>query len=48
VFYLAYHLHWAATEILALDLGERREYVGLLSERIAAENEAAEALKRSW
>jgi hypothetical protein len=48
VFYLAYHLHWAASEILALDLGERRHFVGLLSERIAADNEAAEALRRAW
>ena len=44
MFYLAYHLHWAASEILALDLGERREFVRLLASRIAAENQALEAL----
>lgn len=43
MFYLAYHLHWSATDILSLDLGERREYVRMLSARIDAENRALEA-----
>lgn len=44
VFYLAYHLHWSWSEIMNLDLGERRIYVQLLAERIEADNQAFEAL----
>jgi hypothetical protein len=44
VFYLAYHLHWSAADILSLDLGERREYVRMLALRIDAENRALEAV----
>jgi hypothetical protein len=48
VFYLAYHLHWAWTEILALSTAERRSYVRLLAERIEQDNQAAEELTRQW
>jgi hypothetical protein len=44
VFYLAYHLHWSAGDIAALDLSERREFVRMLAMRIEAENVAIEAL----
>jgi hypothetical protein len=44
VFYLAYHLHWSSNDILALDLGERREYVRMLAQRIDAENRALDSL----
>jgi hypothetical protein len=44
VFYLAYHLHWSWTDILALDLGERRDYVRMLAQRIDAENRALDAV----
>jgi hypothetical protein len=47
VFYLAYHLHWSCTDILALDLGERRDYVRLLAIRVDAENRALEAVGRA-
>jgi hypothetical protein len=43
VFFLAYHLHWSRSEILALDAEERRTYVRMLADRIEAENRAAEA-----
>lgn len=44
IFYLAYHLHWSRTEIVELDIGERREFVRLLAERIDAENKALQDL----
>jgi hypothetical protein len=44
VFYLAYHLHWSHTEIMSLELAERRAYVAMLARRIDAENEAVEEL----
>jgi hypothetical protein len=40
VFYLAYHLHWSWPDVLALDLGERREYVRRLAGCIDSENRA--------
>jgi len=46
VFYLAYHLHWSRDEILALELGERREFVRMLARRIEAENRALDAVGR--
>lgn len=45
MFYLAYHLHWSWGAILALDVGERRAYVRLLSDRIAAENRELEGTR---
>jgi hypothetical protein len=44
IFYLAYHLHWSRTEISALDIGERHEFVRLLAERIEADNKALDDL----
>ena len=46
VFYLAYHLHWPWSEIMSLDVGERRAYVQMLAQRIEEENDAFEALSR--
>lgn len=43
VFFLAYHLHWSRTEILALPVPERRRYVELLEDQLKRE---AEAVKR--
>jgi hypothetical protein len=44
VFYLAYHLHWPWSEIMGLDLDERRSYVQMLAQRVEEENQAFEAL----
>lgn len=44
MFYLAYHLHWSWSEIMNLDLTERRAFVRMLAERIQAENSEMEAL----
>jgi hypothetical protein len=46
VFYLAYHLHWPWSEIMDLDVGERRAYIQMLAQRIEEENDAFEALSR--
>ena len=46
VFYLAYHLHWSWESVMAMDVGERRAYLQLLTEQIRRENEEIEALKR--
>lgn len=45
IFYLAYYLHWPWSELMGMDIGERRSYVRLLAQRIEAENEAAEAFR---
>jgi hypothetical protein len=44
VFYLAYHLHWSWSDIMDLDVGERRTYVRMLAQRIETENQAFETL----
>lgn len=46
MFYLAYHLHWSPADILGLDLGDRREFVRRLAERIESENQALEVVGR--
>ena len=46
VFYLAYHLHWSWSEIMGLDISERRAYVRMLAERIETDNEALEVLNK--
>lgn len=46
VFYLSYHLHWTYTEVMDLDIVERREYVRLLAERIEQENRAINRASR--
>lgn len=38
MFFLAYHLHWAWSELMGLETPERREYVRLLVEQIEREN----------
>lgn len=45
IFYLAYHLHWPWSEIMNLDVGERRAYVQMLAQRIEDENRALDALR---
>jgi hypothetical protein len=44
VFYLAYHLHWSWSEIMGLDVSERRVYVRLLAQRIETDNQALKTL----
>lgn len=44
IFYLAYHLHWSWSDLMNLDLGERRAYVRMLAQRIEAENQAFETM----
>lgn len=46
IFFLAYHLHWAWTEIMDLDTDERRAYVKLLIEQIERENSHIESARR--
>lgn len=41
---MAYHLHWSRNDILALEWGERKDYVRMLASRIEADNRAAEEL----
>jgi hypothetical protein len=43
VFFLAYHLHWAHTELMDMEIGERRAFVRLLVEQIEQENARIEA-----
>jgi hypothetical protein len=45
IFYLAYHLHWPWSEIMNLDIGERRVYVQMLAQRIEDENRSFELLR---
>ena len=44
VFYLAYHLHWPWSEIMALTVDERRAFVEMLADRIEEDNRAWEDL----
>ncbi len=44
LFYLAYYLHWAWSETMTLTVEERKVYVQMLAARIAAENQALEAM----
>ena len=46
IFALAYHLHWAPSEILALPVPERRAYLHLLVEQLDLERRAAEERNR--
>ncbi|MFN3241085.1 MAG: DUF6760 family protein [Planctomycetota bacterium] len=43
VFFLAYHLHWSWSEVMALTSGDRRRYVDLLVKQIERENAQIEA-----
>jgi hypothetical protein len=47
VFYLGYHLHWSHTEIVGLEVAERRAFVGLLGEEIERQNRAYEDVRRA-
>jgi hypothetical protein len=46
LFFLAYHLHWSWTELMDMDIGERKAYVRLLMEQIERENAQIEASRR--
>ena len=46
IFYLAYHLHWPWSEILALAIADRQVYVQMLSQRIEDDNQALEELNQ--
>jgi hypothetical protein len=48
IFYLAYHLHWSHDDIMALEVPERKDYVGMLAARIEADNQAAEELAEQF
>jgi hypothetical protein len=39
MFFLAYHLHWSWSELMALESQERRAFVRLLVEQIEREND---------
>lgn len=45
VFFLAYHLHWAWSEIMELPVDERRAYVNLLARQIERENAQIKAAR---
>lgn len=38
VFFLAYHLHWSWSELMAMECDERAAFVDLLVEQIEREN----------
>jgi hypothetical protein len=46
VFFLAYHLHWSWSELMDLEINERRAYVQLLVEQIERENAQIESSRR--
>ena len=46
IFFLAYHLHWSHSELMALDSAERRAFVKLLIEQIERENAEIAAARR--
>jgi hypothetical protein len=46
VFYLSYHLHWSHTEIMGLEVAERRAFTRLLGEEIERQNQAIEDARR--
>lgn len=46
IFFLAYHLHWSWSELMALDSDERRAFVTLLVEQIERENAQLQASRR--
>lgn len=43
MFFLAYHLHWSHSELMALEIPERQTFVKLLVEQIERENAAIES-----
>jgi len=48
VFYLAYHLHWPWSEIMALTVDERRAFVEMLADRIEEDNRIWEDLTKRF
>lgn len=46
VFALSHNLHWSYGESMGLDVAERREYVRLVSDFIAEQNETMERARR--
>lgn len=46
VFFLAYHLHWAWSEIMDLEVAERQTYVKMLIEQIERENAQIKSARR--
>lgn len=47
IFYLAYHLHWSWSEVMALEITERHHYVHMLAQRIEDENKALETFAQT-
>lgn len=45
VFFLGYHLHWSWSELMDMEAGERRAYVGLLVDQIERENARIDAAR---
>ncbi len=45
MFFLAYHLHWAWSELMDLESGERAAYVQLLVAQIERENASIESAR---
>ena len=43
VFFLAYHLHWSYRDLMGMSVGERHDFVRLLTEQIERENARIEA-----
>lgn len=41
-------MHWPYSELMAMDLGERRAFVQMLAERIEADNTAMEEMTSRW
>jgi hypothetical protein len=46
IFFLAYHLHWSWTELMEMDVEERRNYCHLLVEQIERENAQVRSARR--
>jgi len=46
IFFLAYHLHWPWSELMAMEIDERRAYTQLLIDQIERENAMIEASKK--
>jgi len=46
VFFLAYHLHWSESDVMALATSERWTYVRLLSEQLEREHESVRDARR--
>ena len=46
IFFLAYHLHWSWSELMALDSDERRAFVTLLVDQIERENAQLQNARR--